>query len=137
LDSRNYLKISPSISYSTVNSTNHSNDTIKNRNIISERVYQASDEVSTPNFDMDILYSRAFDKPGRKFLLNMQGKYSKRDKLEDINDYFESINAYSGQPVQEDAYMLSQQINSQNQNRVGRLKASFVEPIDKSSILEI
>ncbi|MFB2118697.1 outer membrane beta-barrel protein [Parapedobacter sp. 2B3] len=137
LDSRNYLKISPNLSYSTVNTSNHSNDTIKNRNIVSERVYHANDEVSTPNFDMDILYSRMFDKPGRKFVLNMQGKYSKRDKLEDVNDYFESINANSGQPVQDGAYALAQQIKSHNQNRVGRLKASFVEPIDKYSILEV
>src|SRR5690606_2607215 len=115
-DDRNYLKISPNLSYSTVNTSNHSNDTIKNRNIVSERVYDATDEVSTPNFDMDVLYSRMFNKPGRKFVLNMQGKYAKRDKLEDINDYFESINAHSGQPVQDDAYRLTQQIKSKNQS---------------------
>jgi len=137
LDGRNYLKISPNLSYSTVNSNNHSNDTIKNRSIVSERVYRATEDISTPNFDMDVLYSRMFSKPGRKFVLNMQGKYSKRDKLEDINDYFESINANTGQPIQDDAYVLAQQVNSHNQNRIGRLKASFVEPIDKSSILEV
>lgn len=137
LDDHNYLKISPTLSYSMVNTSNHSNDTIKNRNIVSERVYQATDEITTPNFDVDILYSRMFDKPGRKFVLNMLGKYYKHDKLEDINDYFESMNAHSGQPIQDDAYNLAQQIKSHNQNRVGRLKASFVEPIDKSSILEI
>ncbi len=137
LDSRNYLKISPNLSYSTVNSSNHSNDTIKNRSIVSERVYRATEDVSTPNFDMDVLYSRMFNKPGRKFVLNMQGKYYKQDKLEDINDYFESINANTGQPIPGDAYTLTQQVTSDNQNRIGRLKASFVEPIDKSSILEI
>ena len=137
LDSRNYLKISPNLSYSTVNTSNHSNDTIKNRNIVSERLYDATDEVTTPNFDMDVLYSRMFKKPGRKFVLNMQGKYAKRSKLEDINDYFESMNANSGQSIQSDAYNLSQQIESQNQSRVGRLKASFVEPIDESSLIEI
>src|SRR5690606_5092304 len=137
LDSRNYLKISPNFSYSTDNTSNHSKDTFKNRNIVSERVYDATDEVSTPNFDMDVLYSRMFSKPGRKFVINMLGKYAKRDKLEDVNDYFESINANSGQPIQDDAYSLSQQIRSKNQSRIGRLKASFVEPIDKSSILEI
>src|SRR5690606_40836601 len=92
LDSRNYLKISPNLSYSSVNTTSHSNDTIKNRNIVSERVYRATDQISTPNFDMDVLYSRMFNKPGRKFVINMQGKYAKRDKLEDLNDYFESVN---------------------------------------------
>ena len=137
LDSRNYLKISPNLSYSTVNGTSYSNDTIKNRNIVSERTYHATDEEATPNFDMDVLYSRMFHKPGRKFVLNMQGKYASRDKHEDLSDYFESMNAYSGEPVQDDAYFLAQQIKSNNQSRIGRLKASFVEPIDESSILEI
>ena len=137
LDSRNYLKISPNLSYSTVNTSNHSNDTIKNRDIVSERLYDANDEVTTPNFDMDVLYSRMFNKPGRKFVLNLQGKYAKRDKLEDVNDYFESVNARTGLPIQDDAYRLAQQIDSWNQSRVGRVKASYVEPIDESSILEI
>ena len=137
LDDRNYLKVSPNLSYSTVNSVNHSNDTIKRRNIMSERVYLAEEEMSTPNFDLDILYSRTFRRPGRKFALNMQGKYFKRDKMEDINDYFESISANTGQPIPGGAYDLAQEVESNNQNRTGRLKAAFVEPIDKSSILEV
>lgn len=137
LDAQNYLKISPNISYSTINSLHHSNDTIRNRGIVSERAYRAGEEMSSPNFDMDVLYSRNFHKPGRKFVLNMQGKYAGRDKLEDINDVFESINAITGQPVQDGSYAFSQEVESDNQNRVGRLKASYVEPIDDKSILEV
>src|SRR5690606_36351082 len=48
-----------------------------------------------------------------------------------------SVNAYSGQSIHKDAYNLSQQIKSQNRSRVGRLRASYIEPIDESSILEV
>ncbi|MGK6351185.1 outer membrane beta-barrel protein [Parapedobacter sp. DT-150] len=140
LNPRNYLKISPSLSYSTVDGDHESNDTIKNsryRQMISERVYQAGEKMSSPNFDMDVLYSRAFDKPGRKFVVNMQGKFLSRDKLEDISDSFENINANTGLPIQDGAYSFSQLVESDNQNRVGRVKAAYVEPIDKSSILEV
>ncbi|WP_257667782.1 outer membrane beta-barrel protein [Parapedobacter tibetensis] len=137
LDARNYLKVSPNLSYSTSNSMHRSRDTIENRHIISERAYFADEEMSSPNFDIDVLYSRMFRKPGRKFVLNMQGKYSKTNKLESINDYFESVNANTGQPIQDDVYALEQQVNSDNRNRVGRMRASYVEPIDKNSILEM
>lgn len=137
LDSRNYLKVSPNISYNTNSSLHQSIDSIRRGNIINERKYLADDKMSSPNFDMDVLYSRDFDKPGRKFVLNMQGKYVKRNKLEHISDYFESINANSGQPNQGDVYALDQDVKTDNRSRVGRVRAAYVEPIDKNSILEV
>lgn len=137
LDARNYLKISPNISYSRAGSTHLSEDTIKRKNIVSERIYEAEENVITPNFDMDVLYSRNFQKPGRKFVLNMQGRYSQRDKIENIDDFSESTNVITGDPVLDGAYRLSQKVESDNQNRVGRVKASYVEPIDNTSLLEV
>lgn len=141
LDDRNYLKISPNISYSSVGSQHVSNDTIRRGlgQVITDRDYSADDKISTPNFDMDVLYSRAFDKPGRKFVVNMQGKYGQRDKVENINDVSKSINMQTGEPVPggADDYELTQEVKSDNQNRIGRLQASYVEPIDNNSILEI
>lgn len=137
LDAHNYLKISPNISYSRAGSAHLSEDTIKRKNIVSERIYEAEENVVTPNFDMDVLYSRNFQKPGRKFVLNMQGRYSQRDKIENIDDFSESTNVITGDPVLDGAYRLSQEVESDNQNRVGRVKASYVEPIDNTSLLEV
>lgn len=139
LDDRNYLKISPNISYSSIGSRHISNDTIRrgHAQVITDHDYLAEENVSTPNFDMDVLYSRAFHKPGRKFVVNMQGKYAQRDKEENISDASRSVNMQTGEPVAGvDDYDLMQDVKSDNQNRVGRLKASYVEPIDNSSILE-
>src|SRR5690606_1434802 len=139
LDDRNSLKISPNISYSSVDSRRASNGTIRRGlgSTITDQDYLAVDNLSTPNVDMDVLYSRAFHKPGRKFVVNMQGKYTQRDKIEDINDVSRNVNRITGEPVMGvDDYNLTQEVESDNQNRVGRLKASFVEPIDDNSILE-
>lgn len=140
LDDRNYIKVSPNFSYSTVDSRHVSNDTIRRgrEQTITDRDYLANDRISTPNFDMDVLYSRAFHKPGRKFVVNMQGKYAHRDKVENINDVSRNVNMLTGEPVPggADDYQLTQEVKSNNQNRIGRVKASYVEPIDDSSILE-
>lgn len=140
LDSKNYLKVSPNVSFSTSQTLYQSNNTIENKNIVSERTYSASERTyladehsSSPNFDIDLLYSRTFSKPGRKFVLNMQGKYAKHDKLEEI----ESIDVNTGLPSEAGAYVLEQNVKSNSRNQIGRLRASYVEPIDKSSILEI
>lgn len=140
LDDRNYIKVSPNFSYSTVDSRHVSSDTIRRgrEQTITDRDYLANDRISTPNFDMDVLYSRAFHKPGRKFVVNMQGKYAHRDKVENINDVSRNVNMLTGEPVPggADDYQLTQEVKSNNQNRIGRVKASYVEPIDDSSILE-
>ncbi len=137
LDDRNYVKISPSLSYNSNSSDHRSTDSIQRGQLVNERKYSAEERMSSPNFDMDVLYSRMFDKPGRKFILNMQGKYTKRNRLEDVNDYFESFNSVTGLPNPNNIYSLEQQVKSDNRSRVGRLKASFVEPIDKNGILEV
>src|SRR5690606_21119841 len=123
LDDHNYLKISPNIAFSDVASRHVSNDTIRRGagQTITNQDYLAEENLSTPNFEM-----------------NMQGKYTQRDKLEDINDVSRSINSLTGEPVRAQANdNLQQEVKSNNQNRVGRLKASYVEPIDDNSIVEI
>lgn len=137
LDTKNYLKVSPNVSYHASEVNNHSDNTIRNRSIINERTYAANENVVSPNFDMDILYSRTFNKPKRKFVLNMQGKYTKHDKLEKIDDYFQSIDINTGLPNQEDVYRMEQNVKSDSRNQIGRLRASYVEPIDENSILEL
>ena len=140
LDDRNYLKISPNIAFSDVVSQHASNDTVRRGagQTITHRDYLADENLSTPNFDMDVLYSRGFRKPGRKFVVNMQGKYTQRNKLEDINDISRSINSLTGEPVRgEEDGSLMQEVRSNNENQIGRLKASYVEPIDDNSIVEI
>src|SRR5690606_3850415 len=99
-----------------------SNDTIRRgrEQTITARDYLANENVSTPNFDMDVLYSRAFHKPGRKFVVNMQGKYSQREKAETINDVSTNIDMRTSEPVAGGVgdYDLTQEVTSDNQNRV-------------------
>src|SRR5690606_25437907 len=109
LDARNYLKISPNVSFNSSRTLYQSTNIIENKNIISgrtysasERTYSADENLSSPNFDVDLLYSRAFKKAGRKFVLNMQGKYATYDKLEKIG----SVDINTGLPNGVGPYIL-------------------------------
>jgi len=140
LDARNYLKISPNVSFNSSRTLYQSTNIIENKNIISgrtysasERTYSADENLSSPNFDVDLLYSRAFKKAGRKFVLNMQGKYATYDKLEKIG----SVDINTGLPNGVGPYILDQSVKSNSRNQIGRLRTSYVEPIDENSILEL
>ncbi|WP_257656540.1 TonB-dependent receptor [Parapedobacter lycopersici] len=140
LDAKNYLKVSPNISFNTSRTNNQSVNTIQNKSIANEqtyRTYEANENASSPNFDVDVLYSRLFNKPGRKFVLNMLGRYAKQDKLDSINDYFQSVDIYTGLPNDGEVNALEQNVRSNSRNQIGRLRAAYIEPIDKNSILEI
>lgn len=138
LDDKNYFKVSPNVSYSTSQARSQSVNTIQNKRLVNEqtlRTYEAVENSTSPNFDVDMLYSRAFNKPGRKFVLNLLGRYTKQDKLEEIEDFFQSVEIRTGLP--NDINALEQNVRSNSRNQIGRIRASYVEPIDKNSILEI
>src|SRR5690606_24924388 len=134
---RNYLKFSPNVSFNYSNTLNNSINTIRNRDITSIQENQAIGRLSSPSFDMDVLYARTFAKPGRKFVLGLHGEYFKQNKLDEIGDSFVTIDSSFLPQPRVDIYELDQEVKSDNNNRVGRIRASFVEPLDPVSKLEV
>lgn len=134
---RNYLKFSPNLSFNYSNTLNNSINTIRNRQITSIQENAAVGRLSSPSFDMDVLYARTFAKPGRKFVLGLHGEYFKQNKLDEIGDSFVTIDSSALPLPRVDIYELDQEVKSDNNNRVGRMRASFVEPLDQLSKLEI
>lgn len=137
MNERNYLKFSPNVSFNYSNTTNNAINTIRNRAITSVQENVASGRLSSPSFDMDVLYSRTFTKPGRKFVLGLHGEYFKQNKLDEIGDSFVTIDSSYTPLPRVDIYELDQDVKSDNNNRVGRVRASFVEPLDARSKLEV
>lgn len=137
IDDHNYLKVSPNLSLNYANTLNNSINTIRNRDITSVQENEAAGRLSSPIFDMDVLYSRTFAKPGRKFVVGLHGEYFKQNRLEEIGDSFVTIDSSYVPLPRVDIYELEQEVKNDNNNRVGRARASFVEPLDATSKLEV
>src|SRR5690606_5262716 len=63
--------------------------------------------------------------------------YFKQNKLDEIGDSFVTIDSSFLPQPRVDIYELDQEVKSDNNNRVGRIRASFVEPLDPVSKLEV
>src|SRR5690606_17810118 len=63
--------------------------------------------------------------------------YFKQNKLDEIGDSFVTIDSSFLPQPRVDIYELDQEVKSDNNNRVGLIRASFVEPLDPVSKLEV
>ena len=130
-----YLKISPSLSFTSAENQNNSLKTIRNRSVTTEGEYATDGLSNSPNFGTDMIFVRSFSKPGRKMVVNGNFEFFRWDRSDRIGDYLVIIDSSFVQP-KIDIYSLLQQSDNDNKNRRGKMRAAFVEPIGKKSILE-
>ncbi len=130
-----YLKISPNLSFTTAENQINSLKTIRNRRVTSEGEYGTDGLSRTPNFGTDLILVKAFPKPGRKLVVNGNIEYFRIDRSDRIGDYMVIIDSSYTQP-RIDIYSLLQQSANDNNNRTGRLRTAFVEPLSRKSLLE-
>lgn len=135
INERNYLKISPNLSYSVNDQVSNSIKTLRNREVSSEGEYSVDGQSNTPAVGTDMIYVRSFKRPGRKLVVNGNFEYSDTDRSERIGDYFVSIDSAYLQP-RIDIYSMLQQSDNAHASRVGKVRAAYVEPIHKKGILE-
>lgn len=135
LSAKSSLKISPTLSYSTLENQLNSTKLVRNRRVSSEGEYLTDGRSKSPNFGTELLYVRAFNKPRRKLVVSGNMEYFTTDRSELIGDYFVTVDSSWSQP-RIDIYSLLQQSANDNSNRVGKIRAAFVEPISSKSVLE-
>lgn len=132
IDSSNYLKISPSFSYSNNSGTDLSDFLISRNDEISSRG-TINDQTSSrnPNFDTDILYNHRFGSKPRNLSLGATLSTGRNNNEQDNINF--STNFSSG--VAEEIYQ-RQLINNDNNNDNVRLRLSYTEPLSTTKNLE-
>lgn len=130
-----YLKISPTLSYTTAENQINSIKTIRNRRVTTEGEYGTDGLFSTPNFGTDMIFVKSFSKPGRKMVMNGDFEFFRLDRSDRIGDYLVIIDSSFVQP-KIDIYSLLQQSDNDNRNRSGKFRTAFVEPLGQKSVLE-
>lgn len=130
------LEIKPIFSYSSVHLWNNRRRQVNNNRITNRGTYQDSSYQKNPNLDLDLLYVKAFKKPGRKLLGNVSFNFNSQRKLEDVLDRYVSLDSTPLEPLHslfEQRYF----IQLRNGTDAVRASMSFVEPFSDYSTLEL
>ena len=126
-DTLNYLKITPTFSYASTN-------TSENENVIyqgaSNLAYNSSSvsNSSAPNYGIIALYNHRFKTRGRNFSINFNANTSKSSSYD--NPIYHVTNGVLSTP----AY---QQINTDSRTTTYSTTLSYLEPLGKRSYLEL
>lgn len=130
------LEIKPIFSYSSVHLWNNRRRQVNNNRITNRGTYRDSSYQKNPNLDLDLLYVKAFKKPGRKLLGNVSFNFNSQRKLEDVLDRYVSLDSTPLEPLRslfEQRYF----IQLRNGTDAVRASMSFVEPFSDYSTLEL
>lgn len=133
---KDVLEINPVFSYNKVYFGNKRWRLINNNKVTNHGVYQDTSYQKNPNLDVNILYAKAFSKPGRKLLGNVVLNFNEQNKLEDALDSYVSIDSSTSTPTRS---TFEQQYFIQQRSGTDGMKASvsFVEPFSDYSMLEL
>ncbi|MFD1769950.1 outer membrane beta-barrel protein [Sphingobacterium suaedae] len=133
---KDVLEVKPVFSYDRVYFGNNKIRQINNKQITNFGTYKDTSYQRNPNLDVNILYSKAFRKPGRKLLATASLNFNEQRKLEDVLDSYTSIDSAMSTPT---LTRFDQQYFIQQRNGTDGVKAavSFVEPFSNYSLLEL
>ncbi len=134
IDSFNYVKFNPGITYRKVNDSYRSDFNYYDTKggIINNGVNTDANNSSAPNFNGSILFNHRFHKKGRTLSINMTGGKTQTDNEDDIYNTTQYYN--NGVPVFNS--LVDQQIIQDNNNHNYGVTASFNEQLSKTHALE-
>ncbi|NGM62169.1 outer membrane beta-barrel protein [Sphingobacterium sp. SGG-5] len=121
------LKIHGNLAFNKQRVYNEKTTKISNANTKNIGSFQDTTELTTPNGDLDVFYSKFFARKGRKFAANLslQSNTLKRD--ETFNErYIEFVDAPDD--IDEPPYLQNQLINQNNVTNSANLALTYTEP---------
>lgn len=136
LSDRTYVKISPSISYNKGDGSSENLRKIRNRKQFTHSNMETELSSRAPMLDMELFLNHRFKKPGRNFSFTVKGNTSGSEKLDDIEDYQFKVDSSFQEPRIE-TETLTQFIENNQNNRNFQVEASYIEPFNKKSFLEL
>lgn len=131
IDSFNYLKFTPTVSYTTTNSNYVSNFSNSVDTALSNRGRTRDVTRSTsPNISGTLLFNHRFDKKGRILSFNLSGGSSANDGNDNYVTTYDFVKGLSRDSI------FNQYITQDNKNHNYSLSASYIEPLNKKQSLE-
>lgn len=133
---KDLLEIKPVFTYSKIAIGNNRERLINNNKITNIGTYRDSSFNKSPGMDINLVYTKAFKKEGRKltgsFWLNMNDQV----KNERVFDYYYSLDS-SAHTVKRSTFEQQLMINQDNGSDAIRGSLSYIEPFSTSNTLEL
>lgn len=133
INKNNYLKVQPDISFGNTASGSNGFTNTKLLSTGSARDYNTQTNGSSSGGGTNIYYNHKFNRTGRNFSVNADINFSgSREDKEVSNEYTLTDNA------SDTSYEEQQQFwNSRNKSRRTRVEASYMEPVNERSFIEV
>ncbi|RYD77757.1 MAG: hypothetical protein EOP53_12455, partial [Sphingobacteriales bacterium] len=132
VDSFNYIKFSPNISYTKTGGENFSDFLFNqlNGSKINDGFTNSFSNSKTPTLNGSLLFNHRFRKRGRTLSVNLNAT---DNKAESINDYGNYTTTYIPSLISD---TLLQYIDQHNDNQSFSARTSYIEPLSKTKSLE-
>ncbi len=128
IDSLDYLKISPTLSYAGINTTQSQNSVLsRNGSLISDYNLNSTLNSTSPNVGANVLYNHKFMTPGRNFSVNVSGGSTALTQTQ--NPVYSYLAGTASAPA-------NQQISTDVKLDSVGAALSYLEPLTKRSFLE-
>ncbi|RYF89911.1 MAG: hypothetical protein EOO03_04900, partial [Chitinophagaceae bacterium] len=134
IDSFNYIKFTPNISYRNSSADNFSDFLFLGNNNAktNEGITSSISSSEAPNFSGTLLFNHRFKRRGRTLSLNLNAGSSQTNSVDDYENL--STIYLPGGGTRDSA--LYQNIVQDNENKNASVRASYIEPLNKKQSLE-
>lgn len=133
---KHLLKITPQIGYNDQDQNSKSLKEITNRRIYSDGEYLLNGKTSSPNLELNAVYSYQFNKSKRNLFFEVDLRHTSQNSLESIGDYYVKIDSTDLVPLV-DVFSFLQESENDQKSRIGNIRAVYVEPMGSKSLLEL
>lgn len=136
LSERTYVKVSPGLSYSRGSGDSKNLRKIRNQQQSTNSNMESDMSSHSPTVDMEFFLNHRFKKRGRNFSLTVKGNASGMEKRDDIVDYqYRVDSSYTDPRIETET--VTQFIENDQNSRSFQTEASYIEPFNKKSYLEL
>lgn len=132
---KDVFKAFGNVNYATLNSLNSRDFDIRNHNSYYEGDFKDSTNQTSPNGDLEFMYSKFFNKKGRKLVANINLNSNNVKKRELVRERYFDFEP-NGQ-IKDTLNNQTQFIKQNNFSNSAKASVSFVEPFFEHSLLEV
>jgi hypothetical protein len=124
---RDQLKIDGNFLFNTQETFNTKNTEITNAQMSNRGTYEGTTRLTTPNGDLDAVYSKYFKNPNRKLVSELKLRSNNLRRKELVDEQYLEIGQVDG-GNDHSVYLQDQMINQNNVTNSARASLTYIEP---------